>query len=164
MKKHRRRAAAPVGAVGSLSGQLPSGKTPSAGQVSTEAGRYLRAAARDDAPAKFGSPPGHVDDAARQVWEVAFGLAVRRRFEAEAPLAEISRTVAKAVHEHAAAALPMMDAEMLVRGALGEKVPVDEIEADVQVGVHLLLFASLVDELALGDAELEALVAEAELS
>jgi len=159
VKKHRRRVASGV----SLSGQLPTGPARGTGSIRTDAGRYLQAAARDDAPARFGSPPGEVDDTARRVWEVAFGLAVRRRFEPDAPLAEISRAVARSVHEHAAAALPMMDAEMLVRAALGETVPLAEIDPDVQVGVHLLLFASIADELALGDEELELLVAEAEL-
>jgi len=32
----------------------------------------------------------------------------------------------------------------------------------VLIAVHLLLFASLADELALGDAELDAIIAEAE--
>ncbi|GAA0541363.1 hypothetical protein GCM10010172_23390 [Paractinoplanes ferrugineus] len=148
--------------VGALSGQLPHGTEYRAGEISTEAGRYLRRAARDDAPARFGAPTGAVDDAARQVWEIAFGLVVRRRFEPDSPLAEISRTVATAVHEHAAAGLPALDAEMLVRHALGEIVPVGDLPGDVLVAVHLLLFASIADELALGDEELDAIVAEAE--
>ena len=133
-----------------------------AGPIGTDAGQYLRQAARDDAPSRFGAPPGEVDESARRVWEIAFGLAVRRRFEPGTALAEISRTVASAVHEHAAAGLPILDAEMLVRKALGENVPVGDIGGDVLIAVHLLLFASLTDELALGDAELDALVAEAE--
>jgi hypothetical protein len=148
--------------VGALSGQLPHGAEYRAGEISTEAGRYLRQAARDDAPAKFGAPAGEVDDAARRVWEIAFGLAVRRRFDSETPLAEISRTVATAVHEHAAAALPMLDAEMLVRHALGEMVPVGDLDSSVFVAVHLLLFASIADELALVDEELDAIIAAAE--
>jgi hypothetical protein len=119
-------------AVGSLSGQLPPGTARGGGRIVTEAGRYLRQAARDEAPARFGSP--------------------------------VSRTVAAAVHEHALFGLPMIDAEMLVRAALGETVPTDEIDAGVLVGVHLLLFASLIDELALGDAELDLLIAQAEES
>ena len=163
-------------AVGALSGQLPPGTVREAGVIATEAGHYLRRAARDDAPSRLGTPPGlgtpaglgtsagEIDGSARRVWEIAFGLAARRRFEPDTALAEISRTVATAVHEHAAAALPMLAAEMLVRAALGEPVPTDEIDADVLVAVHLLLFASLTDELALGDAELDAMIAEAERS
>jgi hypothetical protein len=128
----------------------------------TNAGDYLRAAAGDEAPARFGTPSGPVDDYALRVWHNAFGLAVRRRFEPGSPLAEISRTVAAAVHAHEAAALPAIDAEMLVRAELGERVPVGELDPAVEVGVHLLVFASLVDELALGDGELDALVTEAE--
>jgi hypothetical protein len=128
----------------------------------TSAGDYLRAAAGDEAPARFGTPPGPVDDYARQVWQRAFGLAVRRRFEPGSPLAEISRTVATAVHAHDSAGLPAIDAEMLVRAELGETVPVDELDPAVLLGVHLLVFASLVDELALGDGELDDLVTEAE--
>lgn len=128
----------------------------------TNAGDYLRAAAGDEAPARFGTPSGPVDDYARRVWRNAFGLAVRRRFEPGSPLAEISRTVASAVHMHEVAALPVIDAEMLVRAELGETVPVGELDPAVEVGVHLLLFASLADELALGDGELDDLVTEAE--
>ncbi|WP_433297800.1 hypothetical protein ACQP2F_41900 [Actinoplanes sp. CA-030573] len=145
-----------------LSGQLPPGEARAAGAVATEAGRYLLRAARDEAPARFGSPDGEIDESARRVWEIAFGLVVRRRFEADAALAEISRTVAAAVHEHAVAGLPLLDAEMLVRAALGESVPTGDIDGGVLLGVHLLLFASLADELALGDAELTAIIAEAE--
>jgi hypothetical protein len=133
-----------------------------AGLIVTDAGRYLRQAARDEAPARFGSPAGAVDESARRVWEIAFGLMVRRRFEPDAALAEISRTVATAVHDHAAAGLPILDAEMLLRAALGETVPVGDIDEGVLTAVHLLLFASLADELALGDAELDAIIAEAE--
>jgi len=103
-----------------------------------------------------------VDESARRVWEIAFGLMVRRRFEPDAALAEISRTVATAVRGHAAAGLAILDAEMLLRAALGETVPVGDIDVSVVIAVHLLLFASLADELALGDPELDAIIAEAE--
>lgn len=125
--------------------------------VTTEAGRYLRAVARDEP-----TGPGRADDAARRTWAIAFGLVVRRRFEPHTPLAEISRTVVAAVRDHSAAALPVLDAEMLVRDALSEPVPVEEIAPDVLLGVHVLLFASLADGLALGDAEIDTLIAEAE--
>lgn len=131
-------------------------------RIQTDPGQYLLAAARDDAPARIGSPAVAVDDTALRIWDSAFKLAVRRRFEPESPLAEISRTVAGAVHAHEAAALPVLDAEMLVRDALGEAVPVDEIDPAVRLAVHLLVFASLTDELALGDGELDGLIAQAE--
>ncbi|WP_030442542.1 hypothetical protein [Actinoplanes subtropicus] len=148
--------------IGALSGQLPPGVPGGSGAIVTDAGRYLRQAARDEAPSRFGSPAGDVDESARRVWEIAFGLMVRRRFDPEAALAEISRTVAVAAHDHAAAGLALLDAEMLVRAALGESVPVGDIDEGVVIAVHLLLFASLADELALGDAELDAIIAEAE--
>ncbi|MGK5679105.1 hypothetical protein [Actinoplanes sp. URMC 104] len=125
--------------------------------VRTEAGRHLQLVASRGAPAQHDSP----DDAARRVWEIAFGLAARHRFEPDSPLAEIRRTVVGTLREHPAVARPL-DAEMLVREALGEKVPVDEITGPVRTGVHLLLFARLVDELALTDGELESLIAQAE--
>ncbi|GIE98979.1 hypothetical protein [Paractinoplanes rishiriensis] len=177
MKKRRRRNAAadqePAAANGDaaetppeeaphLSGHLPAEAIHGSGQIRTEAGRYLRLTARDETPARFGAPPGGVDDAARRVWRIAFGLLVRKRFEPDSPLAEISRTVVAAVHEHSVAGLPPLDAEMLVRDALGEPVPLADIDASVLVAVHLLLFASLADELALGDGELDAIIAEAE--
>jgi hypothetical protein len=152
----------PEPAMSLLSGQLPAGSARGSRKIQTEAGRYLRAAARNEPPARYGTPTDAVDDAARRVWEIAFGLAVRRRVDADSPLAEISRTVATAVHDHAAAALPLLDAEMLVRDALGEPVPTDGIDPEVLIGVHLLVFASLTDELALGDGELDGLIAEAE--
>jgi len=131
-------------------------------RVRTDPGQYLLAAARDDAPARFGHPPAPVDDTALRIWSSAFALAVRRRFEPRSPLAEISRTVSGAVQTHEVAALPVLDAEMLVREALGETVPVDEIDPAVRLAVHLLVFASLTDELALGDGELDGLIAQAE--
>ena len=130
----------------------------------TTAGEYLLGAAREDGPGRFGTPPSPVDDHARRVWRHAFGLAVRRRFEPDSPLAEISRVVAAAIHAGESAGLPVLAAEMLVRAELGETVPVDEIAPAVRAGVHLLLFVSLVDELALGDGELETLMTRAELA
>ncbi|NMO50505.1 hypothetical protein HH310_04765 [Actinoplanes sp. TBRC 11911] len=127
-------------------------------EITTEAGRYLRAVARDEVPPRRSV----ADDDARRLWEIAFGLAARRRFAERAPLAEISRTVAAAVHEHPTLCLPMLDAEMLLRAALGEEVPVDEIDPDVVVAVYVLLFRAIADELALGEDELGGLIVQAE--
>jgi hypothetical protein len=132
-----------------------------AGFSRTGAGDHLRAAARAQTPVSCGTPAEAVDDEERRVWAAAFRLAARRRFQRDTPLAEISRTVTAAVRAHAAA-FPVLDVEMLVRDALGETVPVRGIDSAVLTGVHLLLFASLADELALGDGELDALIAEAE--
>lgn len=127
-------------------------------EITTAAGRYLRAVARDEA-----APRRTVaDDDARRLWENAFGLMARRRFAPDAPLAVISRTVAAAVHDHPALCLPMLDAEMLLRTALGEDVPVDEIDEDVMVAVHVLLFRTIADELALGEEELVGVIVQAE--
>jgi hypothetical protein len=122
-------------------------------------GHLLHAVAHADVPVRY---DGRVSDTERRVWEIAFGLMVRRRFESTSPLAEIGRSVATAVNFHAAAALPALDAEMLVREALGEKVPVEDIDGTVRSGVHLLLSASLADELAMTDGELDDLIQQAE--
>ncbi|MCO8272281.1 hypothetical protein M1L60_16940 [Actinoplanes sp. TRM 88003] len=118
--------------------------------VRTAAGHYLQLVAREEAPQDCDAP----DEDARRLWEIAFGLAARRRFTPDSSLAEIRRTVA--------GGLPTLEAEMLLRAALGEKVPVDEIDLSVRTGAHLLLFARLADEMALTDGELEGLVARAE--
>ncbi|WP_250003009.1 hypothetical protein [Actinoplanes sp. M2I2] len=118
--------------------------------VRTQAGHHLLRVAAEETPSPCDAP----DEDARRLWAIAFGLAARRRFDADSPLAEIRRTVA--------AGLPTLEAEMLMRDALGEKVPVEEIDESVRTGAYLLLFARLVDEMALTDGELEGLVARAE--
>ena len=129
--------------------------------VETAAGHYLQAVARDEAPG-HGAPATPVDDTARRVWEIAFGLMVRRRFEPNCPLTDVSRSIGRAVHGQPGAVLPPLDAEMLVREELGEKVPADDIDPAVRIGVHLLLFGALADELALTDGELDSLIRQAE--
>ena len=126
--------------------------------ITTDAGRYLRAAARGETLTRH-SVAG---DAAVRVWEIAFGLASRRRFDPGAPLAEVGRSVATALRDRCAGAVPPLDAEMLVRDALGETVPVDDLDPARRIVVHLLMFAAFTDELALGDSELDTLIAEAE--
>ena len=169
----RRRVAAPAqdgpgGAVAAdpmrLGGPPAEGAGAADRTAHSAAGDHLRGMARGDGTARSGTPPSRADDHARRVWRNAFGLAVRRRFDPDSPLAEISRVVAAAVHADDTAGLPVLEAEMLVRAELGETVPVDEIAQAVLDGVHLLLFVFLVDELALGDGELDTLVTKAELA
>jgi hypothetical protein len=51
---------------------------------------------------------------------------------------------------------------MLIREVLGENVPTAGIEPGQAVTVHVLVFAALVEELALTDDELDELIADAE--
>jgi hypothetical protein len=125
------------------------------------AAAYLRAVARDIAPDHFGTPSRPVDDDALRLWKAAFGVAVRRRFDPGSPLAEITRTVTAAVQAYEVVAPPPLETEMLVRAELGETVPIGEIHPSVTVVIHLLMFATLVEELALVDDELDDLIAQA---
>jgi hypothetical protein len=164
MTAHRETVAATMFSGGLLATERPEASPDGANEVveapeiSTDAGRFLRAVTRDEVQ------PGHTeaDDAARRLWGIAFGLAANRRFEPDAPLAEISRTVAKAVHTYPAVHMPWLDAEMLLRAALGEEVPVGEIDSTVIVAVHVLVFAAIADELALCEDELDGLIVQAE--
>jgi hypothetical protein len=58
--------------------------------------------------------------------------------------------------------VPVREAEMLIREALGERVPTADITPAQLVTVHVLMFAVLVDEMALTDDELAELIADAE--
>jgi len=122
----------------------------------SRAGAYLRATATNT-PAE-----AHLDPAARILFEQAFRLAVTERFRPETPLAEISLAVARAADRHATVGLSVREAEMLVREALGETVPVAGIQPDQMVAAHVLLFTAFVDELALSDDELDELITAAE--
>lgn len=120
------------------------------------AGAYLWATATN-------TPAGTITgEAARLVFDRAFGLAVRLRFQAGAPLTAIAATAAGAARRHPSLSVPVREAEMLIRQALGEHVPTGGIEPPAVVTVQVLLFAALVDELALTDAELDELIADAE--
>lgn len=120
------------------------------------AGAYLWATATNSSA---GTVPG---DDARAVFARAFGLAVRLRFRPDCPVAAITRTVASAARRHPRLNLPVREAEMLVRQALDERVPTAGISPAAVVTVQVLLFATLVDELALTDEELAELIADAE--
>ena len=122
------------------------------------AGAYLRATATNRAAAVHLRP----DVAAWTVFSCAFEAAVRLRFPVGCPLPEITRSVAGATRRHAPVAVPPLEAEMLIRDVLGEAVPIAEIPPATVVASHLLTFASLVDELALTDAEIDDLVSAAE--
>lgn len=104
----------------------------------------------------------HPDSPARVVLCCAFELAVRRRFRAGSPVAEIARTVANAARRHPFVPMDAVAAEMLIRDALGEVVPIEEIPLTVIVATHLVVFAAICDEMAWSDDETEALIAAAE--
>jgi hypothetical protein len=120
------------------------------------AGAYLWAAATNSPAATI---PG---DAAQTVFARAFGLAVRLRFQAASPLTAIARTAANAARRHPTLNVPVREAEMLIRQALDEQVPTAGITPAAVVTVQVLLFATLVDELALTDEELSELIADAD--
>lgn len=128
----------------------------SARRPRTPAGRYLRATATNE---RADQPPG---PGAADVFAGAFGAAVRLRFRVDTPLTAIAASVAAAARRHPALAVPVREAEMLIREALGEHVPTAGITGVQAMAVHVLLFAALVDELALTDEELDELIADAE--
>jgi hypothetical protein len=99
------------------------------------------------------------DPTATEYFATAFARLVRRRFNPATPIAEISRTVGNAAQRHAPVVLPPLETEMLIRDALGEPVPVDDIPPDLVVIAHVLMFASLADELALTDGEIDEVLA-----
>ena len=122
----------------------------------TPGGQFLRATATND---RAGAVP---DEAGRAVFGRAFAAAVRRRFRPDTPLPAIAGSVAACARRHAEPTLPVREAEMLIREALGETVPTAGIAPAQRVTVHVLMFAALVDELALTDGELDELIAGAE--
>ena len=128
------------------------------GRPRSPAGAYLRATAANE-PARLEIDPGYP---ARVVFYCAFELAVRRRFRPDSPIAEIARAVANAARRHAFVPVEALAAEMLIRDALGEVVPVEDIPLPVIVATHLVVFAAICDELALSDGEIDALIAAAE--
>jgi hypothetical protein len=126
------------------------------------AAAYLRATATNN-------PAGRdveIDYAAREFFAGAFELAVRRRFRPGTPIGDIAGAVANACRRHqplalSAVALSVMEAEMLIREALGDVVPIEGIPMARVVATHVVMFASIVEELALTDDELDGLIAEA---
>ena len=120
------------------------------------AGAYLFATATN-------SPAREIpDDGARRVFDKAFRLVVRLRFKPRTSLAEIATSIALAARRHPGLGVPVREAEMLIREALGERVPTADITPAQLVTVHVLMFAVLVDEMALTDDELAELIADAE--
>lgn len=122
----------------------------------TPGGLFLRATATND------QAEAVPDEAGRAVFGRAFALAVRLRFGPDTPLMAIAGTVAACARRHAGLTVPVREAEMLIREALGETVPTAGIEPAQQVAVHVLMFAALVEEVALTDGELDELIAGAE--
>ena len=128
------------------------------GRLRSAAGFYLLATAVNQP----GPVDLHPDHPARVVFYCAFETAVRRRFRADSPTADIVRTVANAARRHPFVPMDALAAEMLVRDALGEVVPVEELPLPVIVATHLVVFAAICDELALTDEEIDILIAPAE--
>jgi len=126
--------------------------------IGSAAGAYLRATAINEAR----PVDPHPDYPARVVFYCAFESAVRRRFRTDGPIADIVRTVANAARRHPFVPMDALAAETLVRDALGEVVPVDEIPLPMIVATHLVVFAAICDELALADDEIDTLIAAAE--
>jgi hypothetical protein len=122
----------------------------------TPAAAYLKATATNQK-----SDIVRPDAADRDVFQRAFTAIVRRRFQDTSPVAEITRSVANSGQRHPYTMVPLLEAEMLVREALGETVPTGEISPPVVVATHVLMFASLAEEMALTDAELDALIEDA---
>jgi hypothetical protein len=113
---------------------------------------FLRATATNAAAPE---PPGAEGD---EMFAAAFRAAVKLRFRADAPLAAVTGSVRAATRRHGQL-VPVREAEMLIRSALGEQVPTAEIDRVAEVKTHVLLFATLVEELALTDDELDELLA-----
>jgi hypothetical protein len=122
----------------------------------TPTGRYLRATALND---RADGLPG---EPALEVFGRAFTAAVRLRFRPDTPLLAIAASVAAAARRHPVLHQLVREAEMLIRQALGERVPAAGITREQAMVVHMLIFAALVDEMALTDDELDELIAEAE--
>ncbi|MEV6629465.1 hypothetical protein AB0M54_01785 [Actinoplanes sp. NPDC051470] len=113
---------------------------------------FLRATATNTVAPE---PPGeHADE----MFAAAFRAAVKLRFRTDAPLAAVTGSVRAATRRHGEL-VPVREAEMLIRSALGEQVPIAEIDRSSTVRTHVLLFAALVEELALTDDELDELLA-----
>jgi hypothetical protein len=124
----------------------------------TPAGLFLRATATNH---RAEAVP---DDAARGVFARAFALAVGLRFRPDTPLTVIAGSVAGAARRHTQLTVPVREAEMLIREALGETVPTAGIDPAQRMVVHVLIFTAVVEELALTDDELDELIADAETS
>ena len=128
------------------------------GRPRSAAGAYLRAtAANERAPVDI-----RPDYPVRVVFYCAFEMAVRRRFRKDSAVAEIARTVANAATRHPFVPVPALAAEMLIRDALGEVVPIEEIPLPVIVATHMVMFGAICDELALSADDIDQLIAAAE--
>ena len=122
----------------------------------TPTGRYLRATALNERTDELPGGP------ALDVFARAFTAAVRLRFRPDTPLIAVAASVASAARRHPALGLPVREAEMLIRAALGEAVPSAGISETQAMVVHMVMFAALADELALTDDEIDELIADAE--
>jgi hypothetical protein len=131
---------------------------PEGGRPRSAAGAYLRATAANERGRMDIQP----DYPARVVFYCAFELAVRRRFGSDSPIAEIARIVVNAARHHPFVPVDALTAEMLIRDALGDVVPIEEIPFPMIVATHVVVFATICDELALSDGEIDSLITAAE--
>ena len=102
---------------------------------------------------------GSVDG--NSVIRAAFEVAVRRRFRPGADLREISSFVnemRKAFGEKT----PVLETEAMIRHALGEDVPVDDIGEWLEIGGKVPTLMGVKDVLALDESGVNAILVEAE--
>jgi hypothetical protein len=135
-----------------------------AGPVTIQ-GRWIRADVRGDSATRDSLPEDDIDaDAdAGAVIQAAFELAVARRFAPDCHVRDIALLASgiKRRYGHKTR-IPVREIEVLVREALGEQVPTDEIDATMRYVIMRLVFEAIVDELGLFDPELDALLVASE--
>jgi hypothetical protein len=125
-------------------------------------GQYIKATIRKDLVARGRLPEDPAGAAAGGLIDAAFELAVRRRFVPDCPVRDIALLVAGARRRHPDVTVPVLAAEALIRERLGEAAPTGDIDSDTATLAKVLVLATIVDELALYENELDELLAEAE--
>jgi len=102
---------------------------------------------------------GSVD--ANSVTTAAFEVGVRRRFRPGVDLREISSFIAD-IRAAFGDNVPVMETEALIRHALGEDVPVDDLLIQMEIGAKVLTLVAIKDVLSLDEAGVNAILVEAE--
>jgi hypothetical protein len=125
-------------------------------------GQWIRANVKGDEAAwkRLGDDPDA--EAAFAVLTAAFELAVRRRFTPGQDVRDISRFVGGMKDRFALDMVRHIDAEALIRAALGEDVSTDGIEMVAESHARQFTIVEVVEQLNLSDRDLDALLAEAE--